>query len=422
MPLRRRDFLAAATIAAALPELDGYRRAAGAEIVDGDWETIRAQFRLDPTYVNMVGLLLTSHPEPVHNAIREYRTALDENPALYAMENRWDLERRARRAAARFIGARYQEVALTDSTTMGLSQIYNGIRVRSDQELFTTEEDYYATQQALRYTSRRTGASLRIVPMPSAEASAVSAERIVDRLVTEVRPETRVLGLTWVHSKTGLKLPVRKIADELAVINRGRDETDRVLLVLDGVHGFGVEDFQVSDLGCDFFAAGAHKWLFGPRGTGIIWGRPERTAEVDITIPTFTPDGTWGGHMTPGGFKPFEHQWALPAAFRFQENIGRDAIAARIHELNRQMREGLSTIPQVRLHTPMKADLASGITCFDIEGMRPEQVVEALLERNFVASETPYKPSSARVTPGLFNTPEEVDRTLAAIGAIAKRA
>lgn len=61
-------------------------------------------------------------------------------------------------------------------------------------------------------------------------------------------------------------MPVRRIADALAEINAGRSEADRVLLVVDGVHGFGVEDETVAQMGCDFFVAGTHKWIFGPRG------------------------------------------------------------------------------------------------------------------------------------------------------------
>ena len=57
-----------------------------------------------------------------------------------------------------------------------------------------------------------------------------------------------------------------------------RPERERVLLCVDGVHGFGVEETSPAELGCDLFAAGCHKWLFGPRGTGLLWGRAGRLA------------------------------------------------------------------------------------------------------------------------------------------------
>src|SRR6185436_20026490 len=141
----------------------------------------------------------------------------------------------------------------------------------------------------------------------------------------------RVIALTWVHSITGVKLPLRAIADAVAQVNRGRDEKARIILCVDGVHGLGVEDVDLPALGCDFFAAGTHKWIFGPRGTGVIWGKPESQHLVDPTIPPFTPagakqlettgDAPWGYSMTPGGFHSFEHRWALAEAFRFHLHI-----------------------------------------------------------------------------------------------------
>lgn len=66
------------------------------------------------------------------------------------------------------------------------------------------------------------------------------------------------------HSGTGLKLPIRAIANAITEANKGRAESDRVLLVVDGVHGLGVEDENAADMGADFFIAGTHKWMFGP--------------------------------------------------------------------------------------------------------------------------------------------------------------
>ena len=82
-------------------------------------------------------------------------------------------------------------------------------------------------------------------------------------------------------------------------------------------------------------------------------------------------------------------------------------------------REGLAAIPKVTLHTPMSEALSSGITCFEINGLSPKTVVERLLERKIVASDSPYAASYVRLTPGLLNTPEEVDRAVAEVKAIA---
>jgi selenocysteine lyase/cysteine desulfurase len=410
MAVSRRDVLIGAGLGAAAAALTS--PSAGA--AQDPWEAVRAQFRLSPEFTHLAGLLLASHPLPVREAIERHRLALDENPPLTIQANNQRLQAATRGAAAEYLGAQSRDIALTDSTTMGLGLVYNGIALRAGQELLTSTHDYYATHESLRYKAARSGATLRAVPLYE-KTESVSADEIVASLLRAVRTETRVVALTWVHSSTGLKLPVRRIAEALAPINARRAAADRVLLSVDGVHGLGVEDATVTELGCDFFVAGTHKWMFGPRGSGLIWGHPRSQDACSPTIPTFTHDGTWGGAMSPGGYKPFEHLWAVAEAFRFHLRLGKDRVAARIHALNRQLKEELARMPGVRLYTPIDERLSAGITCFDVENLAPQQVVARLREQKIIASTTPYSPSYARLTPGLFNTPEEIERVLRAI-------
>lgn len=380
-----------------------------------EWEDVRAHFELDPEWVHMAGLLLASHPTPVREAIARHRRELDENPALYWMGERFEAE--AREAAADYLAADPGDIALTDSTTMGLATLYNGLDLGPGDEILTTEHDHHATHQSLEYKAERSGASIRRVRLYQVPGQ-VGEGVIVDRIAGRIRPETRVVAVTWVHSSSGVRLPIRRIADALAEVNASRDASERVLLCVDGVHGFGVEDVTVEELGCDFLAAGTHKWLFGPRGTGVLWGRPEAQDRVSPTIPSFSGWATWGQRMTPGGFHSFEHRWALPEAFRFHMELGKDRVEARIHALNRRMKEGLAEMPHVTLYTPPGDALSSGITCFDVDGLSERQTVARLRERGVIASTTPYARSYARVTPGLINGEEDVERTLEAIGEL----
>jgi selenocysteine lyase/cysteine desulfurase len=245
-----------------------------------------------------------------------------------------------------------------------------------------------------------------------------------------IAPATRIVAITWVHSGTGVKTPVRAIADVVARANAGRAPDARILLCVDGVHGFGVEDVTMGDLGCDFFVAGTHKWMFGPRGTGVIWGRAELWPQLRPTIPCFSfaahdawikgaaPPTTNAEMMTPGGFHSFEHRWALGEAFEFHREIGKAKIAARIHELNRQCKEGLAAMKHVTLHTPIDPATSAGIITFEVAGLKPDDVVKRLLAKQIVASSTPYAVSYARLAPGLLNSPAEVDITLSEIRAL----
>jgi selenocysteine lyase/cysteine desulfurase len=255
---------------------------------------------------------------------------------------------------------------------------------------------------------------------------------LVDALISEIRPNTRIVAVTWVHSSTGLKLPIADMAQALQRLNRSRNEEDRVIFCVDGVHALGVEDFRLSDVGCDFLIAGTHKWMFGPRGTGLVWGHPRAWPLAKAIIPTFDTDAydMWmnvipqrplppSAYMTPGGFHSFEHRWALDQAFVFHRTVGKSRVTGRIHELNDQLKQGLAAMRRMTLHTPMSRELSAGIVCFEVAGMPPERVVSELRRRGIVASVTPYTTQYARMAPGLLNSPAEIETVLKELHALS---
>jgi selenocysteine lyase/cysteine desulfurase len=440
MSLDRRHFLAATGAAVAAGTLSaGFGLSSATEhsslansFTEGDWDWVRSQFALSPDKIHMSAMLIASHPRIVREAIERHRLGLEADPVDYLEDNNPVLREAALAGAGRYLGVTSEGIALTDSTTMGLGLVYNGLRLRPGDEILSTEQDYFVTYEAIRLAAIRTGAGIRRISLYDS-FDTISQESMVDRLLGAVTPSTRVVGLTWVHSSTGLKIPVREIADGLAVINQTRDEADHVLLVVDGVHGFGNQDVDLAALGCDFFIAGCHKWLFGPRGTGIVAAGPRGWLGLLPTIPSFIDNQTWdawqmgregpdgahsGAAMTPGGFKAYEHQWSLAEAFRFHEEIGKAAIAARTRALAAQLKEGLAKLGSVRLATPLSDDLSAGIVSFDVDGYAPQNLVASLRERGIVASVAPYAIPHARLTPSILNTPAEVDRVLAELHSL----
>ncbi|HUP44163.1 MAG TPA: aminotransferase class V-fold PLP-dependent enzyme [Thermoanaerobaculia bacterium] len=425
--------IAAGTLAGAVAGSDS-KKAPSLEA----WEGVRAQFDLDPSLVHLGLFFMASHPRPVREAIEAYRRKIDANPlitiehAMFGPEED-NLQTAACNAVARYIGGSAGDIALTQNTTTGLALLYQGLRLNAGDEVLTTTHDHYVHHEAIRLAVERAGASWRRIPLFDSY-DAVSADQIADRIRTGIGPKTRVVGVTWVHSSSGVKLPLRRIAEAVAEANASRDAAGRVLLFVDGVHGLGVEDPGVVAAGIDAFAAGTHKWMFGPRGTGFVWAKPEVWAGLRPTIPTFHgfgPIEAWfegvapspparAAWFSPGGFQAYEHYWALPSAFEFHRRVGSARITNRIHELNTQFKEGLATMPHVVLYTPRSRELSAGIVCFDVKGMPQSQVVQRLLERHrIVASTTPYRDSYARVAFGIQNTPREVEKTLAAVRTLA---
>jgi isopenicillin-N epimerase len=447
MPLDRRRLLTSLTAglawnAANRPTLAATTPGSAVRRPDGsvDWLAVRGLFPLATDKIHLSSFLFVSHPAPVNEAIERFRKKLDADPTWIEDAAFGDSEGRpfeaVKRALAEYVGGAPDEICLTSNTTGALAMAYQGLRLRADQEVVTTEHDHYSHHESIRLAAERSGAAVRYVSLYDKAADA-RAEDIVARVARAIGPKTRALGVTWVHSSTGVKLPVAAIAEAVEKANRGRAGADRCLLIVDGVHGFANQDVDIARLGCDLFATGTHKWLFAPRGTGFLWGRKDVWPELRPTIPTFDPDAmeaweAWmdrkplapirAAYISPGGFLAFEHLLAVPAAVELHRSIGRDRIAARVRELNTAFREGAAKLPGVTLHTPRDPDLSAGISCYEVAGIQADEVVRRLAAKRIRTTTSPYKISYARVSAGVMNSPEEIDTVLREIRALSAKA
>lgn len=405
--------------AAAVPEI-GY----------DTWEKVRNQFLLTRDKVHMSQMLLASHPKPVRDAIELYRDELDKNPVEYWEGKFVSIEVDLRKKAAEYMGCDPDEVAMTDSTTMGLAILYNGLQLRPGDEILTTTHDHYSTEKSLENAVAKTGATIKPVNLYTDPREA-SIDGMVSAIQKGITTKTRIVAITFVHSSTGVKTPLKEIGAMIAEVNTKRDAKSRIYFCVDGVHGFGIENISMHDLEIDFFAAGTHKWIFGPRGTGVLYARKSAWDMIKPIIPSFEfasyaawldladPKSlTYGMILSPGGFHSFEHRWALPAAFDFQLSIGKARVEERSHQLSTRLKDGLSKIGHIKLKTPTDTAISAGINCFEVDGVAADVAVKKLLEKGIIASTTPYKTVYARLTPSIVNTEEEVDRVLAEIEKI----
>ena len=449
MTFSRRDFVTTAGLS--LAGLVTARAAAANEAVavpavnaSSDWAAIRAQFNLAPDWMHFSQFYIVSHPKPVRDAIERYRNLLDSQP-FATVEHGMGFDSfvgdqahqdpfpvQVQKAAAAYAGCKPEEIALTDSTTQGLGLIYQGLMLKPGDEVLCTTHDHYVHHEAIRLAVEKSGATSRRIALYDDPRQA-SGDEMVHRLRRAIGPHTRVVGITWVHSSSGIRIPVRALAQAVAEANAGRGEHEQILVVLDAVHGFGNQEEQLASLGVDFASAGTHKWIFAPRGTGIVYVPEKNWGKVRPTMPTFydiEPFSAWADErrqnaptsisaLSPGGFKAYEHQWAMTEAFEFHQRIGRKRIADRIAALNTQCKEGLAGIPGVTLLTPKDPALSAGLIAFEVEGQSANDTVHKLLAKKVVASSSPYKISKARLAPSLVNDEREVDAALRAVREIA---
>jgi selenocysteine lyase/cysteine desulfurase len=359
-----------------------------------DWASVKAQFPLSRDVRHFDAFVLATHPKPVREAIERHRRGLDADPAGYLHAHELELDQRVLEAAARYLEVP-PDFAFTDSTTMGLGLVYGGIRIKGRP--VATEHDFYSTHESLRL---RFGDFRRIRlyddPLQATVGGMVEAARALPA-------DAGLLALTWVHSGTGVKIPAQEIAEAVRP----------ALVVLDGVHGLATDDLPIDSV--DVLVAGTHKWLGGPRGTGLVWSRA--WDRLRPFIPPFHP-GTPAADWNPGGFHTFEHRWALAEAFDFHHRIGRTTVTKRIQSLATRLKEGLADLRKVRLVTPMAEEVSAGIVCFEVDGLDPLTAVERLRERGIAGSVTPYAQPYVRLGTGLWVDEADVDAALSAVARL----
>ena len=199
-----------------------------------------------------------------------------------------------RGALARVIGARPEEVALTNSTTEGCNVVLNGLGIGEGDEVVTTDSEHPGLFGGLKAS----GADLRMVELrdlPAAETLGALDAAISDR--------TRLIALSHVSWLTGAVFPV----DELT--GRG------IPLLVDGAQAAGAMPVDVHGLSCDFYTVSAQKWLLGPDVTGALYVRPDRVAEMRLAMPSY---GSWDfeegyTYKVREGAARFDPGW-IPAA------------------------------------------------------------------------------------------------------------
>ena len=231
----RRTFLKqAGLLAAALPLGNlaiSQARADSATASASQWTQLRQLFDLDPDYVHLANFLITSHPRPVREAIEKYRAVLDRNPAMamdYDTQYTWKREAQVRESVGRYLQIKPGQVALTGSTTEGLALMYGGIHVRPGQEILTTVHEHYSTRNALKYRTQRDGTQVRTIELFKSPHR-MSTDEVLGNIDRNIRANTRVLGMTWVQSGSGVKLPIGEIGKLVDQHNRNRDEHERIL-------------------------------------------------------------------------------------------------------------------------------------------------------------------------------------------------
>lgn len=421
--INRRDFLAGTATAAALAAAGPAPAQSTSEIpaVTRElWQWVRVQPVADS---RLVWLDAASTAPTLRVAMaEEYRAREIQSGNLPATvgSDYWvtESQRLAARLAA-FAGCSEDEIVFTRGAGEALAMIAIGLDLSNGDEVVTTSQEHPAALSPWLFLARRRGVVVKQVELPSV---LTSPDQIVAALTAAFTERTRVLAFSHIQYGDGTVMPVR----ELCQAARQRN----IISVVDGAQAFGMLEYGVRNLGCDYYATAFHKWLAGCHGTGMLFVRresldqlwPSEPRGIDASPAIYTPTDSAGQAATPAALHKLGNVvpslWpalrGVEAALNFQEQVHRGRIEARVRELAIYARMRLEKIPAVDLRTSPGPGLWAGILTFRVPGRRATDIANTLALANGIhlrALKWPRTDEGAlRVSLNIFNSSDDIEK------------
>lgn len=385
-----------------------------------DLEGIRAQLPATHKYIYMNTGWAGPPPRPVTAAVEQFlELELNDGPVTrHVFSQRAGIVDEALRSLAALIHAEPEELCLRQNTTEGLNIVLNGLPFQEGDEIVTSNYEHASVMVPLYYLRERRGIIPRIVQLDPQDSS----ETVCAKFEQAMSPRTKLVCISHVCYSNGMRLPIRELSDLAHAYN--------AWMLVDAAQGPGQLALDLKALRVDFYAFPGQKWLLGPWGTGALYIRRELIEQVE---PPFVAGNAavsydFEGHLVPrrDSTRKFtlttqNHALisGLRAAVQFQLDLGPADLAERIHMLGRYATQRLSEIgPKVRVVSPL-GELASGLVCFQVEGLEPAAIVAALWEVGKVVSREVRETAAVRLSLHFFNTEQEIDRVADIVSQLA---
>ncbi len=383
------------------------------------WREIAAYYEVTDRTTNMEAGFFGMMAAPVLAAYHRNIDRVNRESSYFARRSYGAISGASRVRVAEALGVAPGEIAFSRNATESLQTLigqYN--RVRAGDVVMYADLDYPAMQLAMNALAARTGASVATFDIP--EPASHDAIMAAYSAALDAHPRTRLVLLTHANNKTGLIHPVRALT-ELAE-SRGAD------VVVDAAHSFGQVPLALTDLGAAFIGLNLHKWVGAPVGVGALYIRQDRLDAIDRAHGDEGPLDRIDSRIHTGT-TDFAAVMTVPDALDFQDAIGVPRKAARLRYLRDAWVTPARAIPGVDILTPDDPALVGAITSFRLHGNGGRAANIALadtLQDEFgvftVARSGLARGDCVRVTPSLYNSPDDAAKLVTALTVLAARA
>ncbi len=376
------------------------------------WATIQQAFSVTRGIVNLNNGGVSPSPRMVTEAFVRY-TWQQEDATAYTM---WQIlepqSETVRTGLAEVFGCSAEEIAITRNASESLEILLMGLDFKSGDEILTSTQDYPRMITTLKQRELREGLKLNLIKIPLAPSNLDDIASAFEKAVT---PKTKLILVSHQINLTGQILPVKKIC-EMA-------RSKGIETIVDGAHAFAQFDFKRDDLGCDYYGTSLHKWIYAPKGTGMLYVKKDKVAKVWALMASEDKNKNDIRKFEEIGTHSAAMRLAIGEAILFHNAIGGKRKEERLRYLSRYWMNKLKDVPKVGFNTSFDPKQSCAIANFKIDGIDPVAIGSYLMSKHKIFT-TPIvheEFTGIRITPNVYTTLWELDRFCEIVESIARK-
>ena len=394
----RRTFLSAAAVGAAGGLLAKTVFPFSATNDATDSATSEYLFAEGITYLN-TGTLGPCRRETIEASMKSWEDLESQPVQFYGLLGAKDLAEKTRETAAKFLGCDLSEIMITNSTTNGMNAVAQGVRLKADDRILATDQEHGGGLHCWEYFQKYHGAVVDKVAIPRGE---YNSETIVNLIAKAITKQTKVITVSHVFSSTAIRMPIT----EISALARSKG----IFCIVDGAQAAGAIKVNVKELGCHAYATSGHKWLMGPKGTGLLY--ISKDAQSSIRPMQF--EESYNTYNNTNGVVNLPGILGLAKAIEYLESVGINKIEEHNMTIRNRLYDALRGVPNMTIVSPPAGPLASPmLTLLLSDKFERQPFVKMLQDKHKLVIRPTHKEfgfNGIRLSMHIFNTEKEVNR------------
>lgn len=349
------------------------------------------------TYLN-TGTLGPCRRETIDASMTAWEDLESQPVKFYGILGAKELAEKTRTTAAKFLGCDVNEIMITSSTTNGMNAVAQGLRLRPGDRIIATDQEHGGGLHCWEYFQKYYGTKIDKVAIPRGEYYGDAIVKLIAKAITK---RTRVITVSHVFSSTGLRMPIA----EISALARSKG----IFCIVDGAQAAGAIRVNVKELGCHAYATSGHKWLMGPKGTGLLY----LSNDAQAAIRPMQFEESYNTYNNTNGVVNLACILGLAKAIEYLESVGIGKVEEHNISIRNRLYDSLRDVPNATIVSPPAGPLASPMLTLLLSDKFDRQVFVKMLQDKYKlvirSTHKEFGFNGIRFSMHIFNTGNEVD-------------